>query len=52
MRPSDVLNRTIKQIKKERDQDKRNAIARLVGALLLSVGLHALLLGLAFQAAS
>ena len=52
MRLSDVLNRTIKQVKKERDQDKRDAIVRLAGALILSIGLHSLLLGLAFQAAS
>jgi len=44
MRLHDVLLRTIRQVKSERDQDNRNAVARLVGAFVLSVGVHAFLL--------
>ena len=50
MRLHDVLLRTIRQVKNERDKDKRNAVARLVGAFLLSVGIHAFLLVVADMA--
>ena len=51
-RKNDVFRRTIREIKAERDQNKRDAIARLVGALLVSVGIHAFLLVIADMAIS
>ena len=51
-RKNDVFRRTIREIKAERDQDKRDAIARLVGALLVSAGVHAFLLVIADMAIS
>jgi len=50
MRLHDVLLRTIRQVKNERDEDKRNAVARLVGAFVLSIGIHAFLLVVANMA--
>tara|TARA_R100001463_G_scaffold83297_1_gene137847 strand:- start:364 stop:642 length:279 start_codon:yes stop_codon:yes gene_type:complete len=51
-RKNDVFRRTIREIKAERDQNKRDAIARVVGALLVSAGVHAFLFFLAFVAAA
>jgi len=51
-RKNDAFLRTIREIKAERDQSKRDAGARLVGALLVSAGVHAFLFFLAFVAAA